>query len=293
MPRQKASRSLPPTIASLAYRDFRYLWLGQITHAVALWLEQTARPLLILLITGSAVHLGSVILVRTIPAVVLGMLAGVVADNFNRRTVLLTTKSIVLALSVLFAWLVVTDLIEIWHIYVFSFLRGATMAFDQPARRAMIPTMVPTRLVINAMALSTGTVGAMRIVGAASAGLLMGFFGMAAPFVAIAFVYVGAVFFTWMLRVSDHERRGYRGVRSMGVDLAEGLKFAWNTSSVRGVMVIAVGYFTFGAAFMHVFAPLFATRVFDLGESGFGLMISVMGHVPSSGVRVRHRVAVV
>ena len=72
------------TFASLKYRDFTLLWLGQITHAAALWLEQTARPLLILALTDSALHLGMVILARTIPAVFLGVFAGVLADNFNR-----------------------------------------------------------------------------------------------------------------------------------------------------------------------------------------------------------------
>ena len=265
------------TLASLGYRDFVYLWLGQLTHAFALWLEQTARPLLILALTDSPVHLGGVIMVRTVPAVVLGMVAGVVADNFNRRTVLVATKVVVLALSVVFAALIVLDLIEVWHIYAFSFLRGATMAFDQPARRAMIPTIVPSRLVMNAMALSTGTMGVMRIAGAAAAGILMGVYGMAAPFVAIVFVYILAVIFTWMLRTPDHARSGYRGVRSMGSDLVQGLRFAWNTPTVRGVLIIAVGYFTFGMAFMQVFAPLFATKVLSIGETGYGLLISVMG----------------
>jgi predicted MFS family arabinose efflux permease len=105
----------------------------------------------------------------------------------------------------------------------------------------------------------------------------MGFFGIAAPFVTIVAVYVFTVFFTWMLRVRDHEREGYRGVRKVGLDLAEGVRFAWNASAVRGVLIISVAYFTFGTAFLQVFAPLFATRVLDIGESGFGLMISVMG----------------
>ena len=265
------------TFASLAYRDFRFLWLGQITHAFALWLEQTARPLLILALTGSAVHLGGVILARTVPAVVLGMVAGVVADNFNRRMVMLITKLVVLGLSAVFALLVVTDQIEVWHIYVFSMLRGGTMAFDQPARRAMIPATVPPHLVTNAMALTMGSMGGMRIGGAAAAGLLMGIYGIAAPFVVIVFAYVGAVIFTWMLRTPDHQRGGYQGVRSMGVDLGQGLKFAWNTEAVRGVLIVGLGYFTFGMAFMQVFAPLFATQVLEIGETGYGFLISVMG----------------
>ena len=92
--------------ASFAYRDFVYLWLGQITHAAALWLEQTARPLLILALTGSPVHLGMVILVRTIPSVAFGLIAGVIADNFDRRTILVATKVVVLVLSIVFAIIV-------------------------------------------------------------------------------------------------------------------------------------------------------------------------------------------
>ena len=269
--------TLRTTFASTAYRDFNWLWLGQMTHAFALWLEQIARPLLILELTGSATQLGLVILTRTIPAVILGMVAGVIADNFNRRTVLIATKVVVLVLSVVFAILVVTGWIEIWHIYLFSFLRGAAMAFDQPARRAMIPSIVPAHMVTNAMALSTGSMQVMRIAGAAAAGFLMDAFGLAAPFVAIVVIYIFAAYFTWKLNVPDHVRSGYQGAGRMGGDLMEGLRYAWKTTAVRGVLIIALGYFTFGMAFMQVFAPLFAVDVLDIGYGGFSQMIAIMG----------------
>jgi MFS family permease len=274
---QGAVGVLRATFASLAYPNFRLLWLGQLSHAFALWLEQTARPLLILALTGSAVQLGAVILVRTIPGFVLGLVAGVVADNFNRRTVLVTVKFLVLALNIIFAALVVTGLIEVWHIYAFSFLRGGIMAFDQPARRAIIPTVVPSHLITNAMALTSTTMGASRIAGASAAGILMGFFGLGAPFVTIVPIYLVAVVVTVMLRIPDHERSGYQGVRRMGGDLSQGLKYVWNDPTLRGVMVIALGYFTFGMAFMQVFAPLFATRILGIGEAGYGFLISAMG----------------
>ena len=270
-------RTLKNTFASTAYRDFNWLWLGQMTHAFALWLEQIARPLLILELTGSATQLGLVILTRTIPAVILGMVAGVIADNFNRRMVLIVTKVVVFGLSIVFAILVVTGLVEIWHIYLFSFLRGATMAFDQPARRAMIPSIVPAHMVTNAMALSTGSMQVMRIAGAATAGFLMDAFGVAAPFVAIVFIYIFAIYFTFKLRVPDHVRSGYQGAGRMRGDLIEGFRFAWRTPAVRGVLIIALGYFTFGMAFMQVFAPLFAVEVLDIGYGGFSFMIAIMG----------------
>ncbi|MQG20729.1 MAG: MFS transporter [SAR202 cluster bacterium] len=269
--------TLQGTFASLKYRDFTLLWLGQITHAAALWLEQTARPLLILALTDSAIHLGMVILARTIPAVFLGVLAGVLADNFNRRTILVATKVMVFVLSIIFALIVATGIVEIWHIYVFSFLRGAAMAFDQPARRAIIPSIVPENLVVNAMALSTGSMTAMRIIGASGAGLLMGFYGLAAPFIVIVFVYIFALIFTWMLNPPDHERSGYQGARRMGSDLADGFRYSAADPTIRGVLIIGLGYFLFGMAFMQVFAPLFAKQVLGIGETGFGFMVSVMG----------------
>ena len=267
--------SFKGTFASLAYRDFVWLWLGQITHAFALWVDMIAKPLLILELTGSPIHLGLILVARTVPAVALGMVAGVVADNFNRRTVLLITKFIVLGLTVVFAAVVVMGWMELWHIYAYSVLRGATMAFDQPARRAMIPSIVPRHLVTNAMALSTGSMTATRIAGAAGAGLLISVFGFGGAYVTISVVYVAAVFFTWMLRPPDHKRSGYQGIRSMGNDLVEGVKYSWNSPDIRGVLIISLGWFTFGMAFMQVFAPLFAIQILNIGYTGFGYMVSV------------------
>jgi MFS family permease len=272
-----SSKSWRGIFASLGYRDFTLLWLGQITHAAALWLEQTARPLLILDMTGSAVHLGLVILARTIPSVAFGLIAGVLVDSFNRRLILVITKVSVFVLSIAFAVLIVSGRLEIWHIYVFSFLRGTTMAFDQPARRAMIPSIVPRHLIVNAMALSTGSMTAMRIFGASAAGLMITLWGFEAPFIAIAVAYAFAVVFTWMLRVPDHERSGYQGMRQMGVDLVEGWRYAWQSPAIRGVLMVGLGYFMFGMAFMQVFAPLFATQVLDIGYGGFGLLVGAMG----------------
>lgn len=263
------------TFASLAYKDFVWLWLGQVTHAFALWVDQIAKPLLILELTGSPIHLGMILVARTIPAVLLGPVAGVMADNLNRRTVLLATKFVVFGLTAAFTVTVVLGIVELWHIYVYNILRGATMAFDQPARRAMIPSIVPNHLVTNAMALSTGSMTATRIAGAAGAGILISVTGFEGAYLTVAIIYIAAVFFTWKLRPADHKRSGYQGVRSMGNDLVEGMKYSWNTPDIRGVLIISLGWFTFGMAFMQVFAPLFAVQILDIGYTGFGYMVSV------------------
>lgn len=268
---------LSRTFASLAYRDFVFLWFGQITHAGALWMDMVGRPLLVLAVTGSPIHLGLVMATRTVPTIGFGVLAGVAADSLNRRTVLLITKIVAFGLGTMFAMLIVSGRVELWHIYVFTFLRGATMAFDQPARRAMVPSIVPIHLVTNAMALSNGSVQIMRILGAGGAGVIIALGGLKAVFITIAAFYALAVVSTWLLQVKDHKREGYQGVRQVGIDLVQGMRFAWNNVTVRGILVISAGYFGFGITFMTVFGPLFATQVLGIGQSGFGYMMSAAG----------------
>ena len=272
----------------MAYRDFRYLWMGQTSHAFAIWIDMISQPLLILSLTGSPVHLGLVLMARTLPGLALAPLSGAVADSFNRRVVLLTTKVVVLALTLAFVSLLVLDAYGLWTVYAYSALRGATMAFDMPARRAMIPSIVPKHLVTNAMALSTGSMQASRIAGAAGAGLLVAFWGFEGAYVIVALMYVGAVYFTWKLRPLEHKRDGYQGMRSMGGDMAEGLRFVWRTPILRAVLIFALGYFTFGMAFMQVFAPLFAKReeIFNIGDAGFGFMMMASGMGATLGALV-------
>ena len=267
---------LGQTFASLKYRNFTYLWLGQITHAFALWIDQIAKPLMILHLGGGGLELGLVLLTRTVPAVVFGMLAGVIADNFNRRLVLLLTKISVFGLSVIFTAIIFLGLVEMWHIFAYNALRGMTMAFDQPARRAMIPTIVPSYLVTNAMALSTGSMTAMRIAGAAVAGGLVATTGFGVTYAVMTGIYLVAVFFTWLLRPADHERSGYQGIRSMGNDFTEGVKYAWRVPDIRGILIISLGWFAFGMAFMQVFAPLFAADVLKVDPDGTGIVDSMV-----------------
>ena len=266
------------TFQALLYRDFRYLWLGQIFHALGLWVEMVALPLLVLDIPGgSAVDLGLVMAARTIPAVALGLLAGVLADTFNRRALLLMAKAAAMVIQFVFAASILLGLVEMWQVYTFAILRGSAMAFDQPARRAIVPSIVPENLVTNAMALSMGSVQVTRIAGAAVAGILVATIGMGPTFMVSAVLKGVALLSTALVRVPDYQRAGYQGPKVMVTDLVEGFKFAWNAPTIRGVLLVGLGYFTFGASFMQIFAPLFAKEVLEIGDQGYGYMMAMTG----------------
>jgi MFS family permease len=266
------------TFSALRDPNFRFLWLGQISHAGALWMEQIARPFLILDITdGSATHVGGVIAMRTLPQLIFGVWAGVVADWFDRRLVLLLDKTAVLILNTMFALLLVFGVLELWHIYVYAFFRGSLMAFDQPARSALIPSIVPADRVTNAIALMSATQNAMRIAGASAGGFVYAAVGAEGAFITVAVIYIGAVVSTYLLKVPTHERPKEKGMGAMASGLMEGARYAWSHTAIRGILILSLVYFTFGMSYMQVFAPLFAEKVLDIGSFGFGFMTSLTG----------------
>ena len=277
-PHPGAASAPPGTFSSLRIRNFRYLWLGQISHAGALWMEQIARPFLILEITdGSATHLGGVSAVRMLPQLLFGLWAGVVSDWFDRRRILLAVKAIVFALNVAFAAILVAGLLQLWLVYAYAFLRGSMMAFDQPARQSLIPATVPPERLTNAVALMSATQNTMRIAGAALGGVAYGVIGAEGTFVAIAVIYVGAVVYTYLLDVPTHERPGEADLYALSRGLVEGLRFAFNHTAIRGVLGLSLVYFTFGVSYMQVFLPLFAEGVLEIGSTGFGVMSALSG----------------
>jgi predicted MFS family arabinose efflux permease len=265
--------------ASFQYRDFRYLWLGQISQALALWMEQIARPLLILspLINGSAVHLGLVFAARTVPQLGMGIFAGVIADWYDRRTILLVAKTGSATMNFILAALVLTGQIELWHIYAHAFIKGGFNSLDQPARQSMIPSIVPREQVTNAVALNSATMNTMRIVGAAIAGLLVKYIGFGETFLLTAIIFMGAVFFTYKLSLPPQAKVENKSVKTALVSFKEGVQYGWSTPSIRWVITLAMVYFIFGMSYMQVFAPLFAKDILEIGEDGFGLMLSLTG----------------
>ena len=91
---KRGLKGLPETFRSLKYPGYRYMWVGQMGHSAAMWMEQVVRPLLVLELTGSAVQVGLVISVRMVPQFVFGLLAGVVADRYYRKRVLILSQCV-------------------------------------------------------------------------------------------------------------------------------------------------------------------------------------------------------
>jgi MFS family permease len=263
------------TFSSLAYRDYRLLWLGQAGHAGSLWMEQVARPVLILQLTDSALMVGLVVAARMAPMLIFGLVAGVVADRFDRKRILLTTQTVTLSMHALMAVLIFAGVIAPWHVFVTAFISGTSMAFNQPARQSLIPKMVPPEALLNAVALNTTAINIMRVLGPALAGVLL-LAGIGSVY-AVNTAIIGAVMLCTIIMHVPHTPRAPGATSSWIDDLQESLRFVWNDRTVLAVLGPALILFVFGFPYQSVFVPLFAKQVLDLGDAGVAGLIACTG----------------
>ena len=242
-------------------------------------MEMIVRPLLVLSLTDDIYHLGLILVARTIPQFTLGLFAGVIADWYNRRTVLLVAKTGSAAVNFALAALILSGQVELWHLYATTVIKGLFTAIDQPARESLIPSLVPRGQVTSAVALNSATMNTMRITGWAIGGILFDIIGAGWTFLSVSVIFLGAVYFTIQLRVPPQPKIENKSIATAVVSFREGLHFAWNTPSIRWVIALAMIFFAFGMAYMQVFLPLFATdeKLLNIGGTGLGLMGATSG----------------
>jgi MFS family permease len=140
--------------AALRHRDYRLFWIGFIISVSGQQLLWMLEPWLIYEISGSKTYLGVNALAQAIPATALSLLGGVIADKFDQRKLLIAVQAAQIVLLSTVAALALTGLLEVWHIFIASFLRGAVGSFENPARQSMFPHLVSREAIPNAVALN-------------------------------------------------------------------------------------------------------------------------------------------
>ncbi len=262
------------TFRALRNRNYRLLWIGQVGHSASLWVETIARSWLIWELTGSAILLAVVNMLRAIPMLLLGLFAGAIADRFDKRKLLIICKIFTLVNKLVLAVLITTGAIEVWHVLLGAFLMGCSMAFEQPTRTALIPSLVGKDELLNAIALNSVATDISRVVGPGIAGALIGPLGIDGVYYTSSAVYVVTLIATIMLQVPPVIAR--EGRISLWGDVGEGLHFVWKEKVIFVLMVLALIPMLFGQPYMTIM-PIFADRVLHAGASGYGWLQSASG----------------
>ena len=154
-------------VAVLRHRNFAQLWIGQLLSTIAFWMLFLALPFYVYRITGSALATGTLFLVQTLPRVLLSSIAGVFADRWDRRRTMIISDLIraVLILPIL----LVRSSDQLWIIYLFAFVTSVVAQFFDPAKNAIIPSIVPNSLLLAANGLNAVSDAVTRLSGRYSA----------------------------------------------------------------------------------------------------------------------------
>lgn len=263
---------LKRTFGSLEHAQFRLLWFGMLFSIGAMQIDLVARAWLAYDLSGSGLALGLVTAARGLPQIILAPFGGVAADRFDKRRLLVYSQGAVFVLASINAFLVLTGMIEVWHLAVLGLLQGFTTPFTMPTRTALVPDLVPDDQIPNALALESTGRNINRIVAPALAGVLLAITpGLA--FLAIAVVYGAAVVTLYALP------RGLRGAGSKkGTfgDVAEGFSYIFARPTLFALIALAFIPILIGMPFQSLL-PVFQLEVLDISESQLGFMYTAVG----------------
>ena len=210
-------------------------------------MQGVAAPWLVLQLTGSGVALGIDTALQFLPILLIGAWGGVIADRFDNRRVLVWTQ-IAFAIPAFALWVLdATGVVQVWMVYLLSFLSGLATAIDMPTRQSFYLEMVGPDDLTNAMSLTTATFTGMRMIGPVLAGVLIPFVGTAPIFLINGISYLAVVFALLAMRRSELHARA-RTPRAPG-QIREGIRYVWETAELRLPMLTMASVFLFAFNF--------------------------------------------
>ena len=272
------------TSEPFAYRDFRVLWLAIFMRQGSSWLEQVARPLLVLELTGSPLLLGVALAAWMGPSLLLSPINGVIIDRYPRRLVVLVSLlANLVGASALFV-LLLLDQAVLWHVLVLAAVSGLTVGLFHPARRAMLPAMVPESALRSANALSQAGETSMRIVGALAAGLLLAFADFTAIFGLMTALYALAVLSVALIRSQETARKAvHEAGQSVVTEVTAGFRWAVEARWPLVVLALSVSVFVFLIPFRGVFLPLIVVDSLEVQRDWVGYLVAIGGVGATAG----------
>jgi MFS family permease len=274
---------------ALQHRNFRLIWIGQLVSMAGSMMQSAAIlwHVSILVDPGQrGLALGLVGLVRVVPIVVFSLIAGVVADAHDRRRLMLITQTAMAISAALLAWVAFAGVRAVWPIYALAATGAAFGTFDNPARQALIPTLVPTADLPNAISLNAIMFQTASVVGPAAGGVLIGELGIgwAYAFNAVSFLCVIAA--VLLMRGVSANAEGRAGRISLAAAI-EGLRFVFRTPLIRSTMLL--DFFATFFASATALLPIFAQDILHVGARGYGVLSAApsVGAIVASLVMVR------
>lgn len=263
------------TFASLRIFNYRLWFAGALVSNVGTWMQRVAQDWLVLtvLTPESGVAVGITTALQFAPFLLLSAWAGLLADRFDHRTLLLWTQVGQSVLGLVLAGLTLFGHIELWHVYLLAFALGVVAAIDGPARQTFVSDLVPTQNLQNAVALNSTSFNAARLIGPGAAGLLIAAVGTGWVFLINALTYAATIAALMMMRKGElHPQE--RAARKKG-QVREGVRYIRRRPDLMVIIVVVGVVAAMGLNFQLTSAMMAATE-FGRGAGEYGILGSVL-----------------
>ena len=259
---------------ALRHRNFQLFFGGQIISLVGTWMQTVAQAWLIYRLTGSSVLLGVLGFVGQFPIFLLSPPAGLAADRWPRRRVVIATQSASMLLAFILAALTMTGRIRVWEIIALATLLGIVNAFDVPARQSFLIEMVGREDLLNAIALNSSMFNGARVAGPAIAAGMVAVVGEGWCFLLNGVSYLAVIAGLFLMRI-EKSLATHDGAAPLE-KLREGLRFARHTKPIRALLAL-VAVVSFMALPFSVLIPIFAAQILHGGVNAYGWLMGAVG----------------
>jgi len=262
-------------LRALQSRNYRLFFAGQSVSLIGTLMQHVAMSWLVYRLTGSALMLGVTGFVSQIPTFLLAPVAGVLADRWDRRRIIICTQCLSLVQATVLALFVLTDRIEVWELVLFSLFLGLINSFDWPVRQAYVMDLVERMEDLgSAIALNSTMYNAARLIGPSIAGVMVACVGEAYCFVINAASFLAVILAVAAMRTVPVARPRTR--RELGAELREGFRYAFGFAPIRSILMLLGLVGLMGMPYA-VLLPIFAKEIFHGGAQTFGFLMSAVG----------------
>ncbi|MQF86699.1 MAG: MFS transporter [SAR202 cluster bacterium] len=269
-------------LSVLRGKNYLKYWIGLVTSVTSHQALITAQGWLVYDITGEELALGLVAAAQAIPAIAFNLFGGALADRYDPRKLITIGSGSAFLVILLLAILVITELVQIWHIVASAFFIGIATSLDQPSRRVIWPALIRRDQFIYATALNQGVWNGTRIfapmIAAAPIAIVGSITGNYQAGAAIAFFLIAVGFATMAIIIQTIKLPDLKRATGETVlhDIVDGLRFVMSHKIFLILlgMSFAIGYF--GLSYQWLL-PAFVVDVLKLGPENLGLLYTVNG----------------
>jgi MFS family permease len=290
LPRTRLAR----TFSALRYREFRLVWIGAFTSTTGTWMQTVAQAWVVYSLTGSALLLGFDAFLSTGPMLIFSLFGGVIADRMERRKIMLASQYLQMTFAFVLAFLLWTNTVKIWHIFLLSFLTGSAQSFSGPAYASLLPLLVKREDMPNAIAMNSMQFNLARVIGPVLGGLALTAYGPSACFALNGFSFIAVIIAYLMIRTPII--RGSGETKGIMAEMREGFAFV---TGRRALLLLT--FLSFAGTFLGMpivtFLPVVAKIIFAAGAKAYtyllsaygvgsvigALFVAATGHVPNKG----------